>query len=149
MHRPALDIVNTIEVISPCLVPWETMHGDERVRSCDRCQRQVFDLTEMSTAEAAAILEVAKHRPCVRFYRKRDGRIMIADGSAGLRGAIWRRLRRHIAWAASLFSFLFFPGCHTQGVPVRRIKPHAVSVHETVTSPGESSPHPPLATEGG
>lgn len=150
-HRPTLDVLNAIEVASPCLVSWEHMHGNEHVRSCDQCQQRVYDLAEMTTADANELLGGAGSQPCVRFFRQRNGRVMTADSPAGLPGMIWRRLRRHAAWAASLFAVLFFPGCQTQGVPVRHIKPlkpQSAPIRDTLGSPDESAPPPSDPTEG-
>lgn len=136
-HRPTLDVLNAIEVASPCAVSWEGMRGDERVRSCDQCQQRVYDLAEMTTAAANELLGSAGSQPCVRFYRGRDGQMVTADSPAGLPGMIWRRLRRHAAWAASLFAVLFFPGC-TQGLPARRIKPQDTAAQDTLARPALS-----------
>lgn len=121
-----------------CAVPWENMYGDSRVRQCDRCQRQVIDLTELTTTEAIKVLDGAGDPPCVRFSRGPDGRVRTADCAVGVRERIWRRLRRRAAWAASIFSILFLPACYTQGMPVRYVKSQGVPVRgEAVPAPDE------------
>ena len=41
---------------SPCPEPWDEMTGDERARRCAKCDIDVFDVTEMTTAEAETLL---------------------------------------------------------------------------------------------
>ncbi len=132
--EPPRHVLNTIAIDSPCSVPWDSMCGDNRVRYCNQCKQQVFDLTEMTTAEATKALDEAANTPCVRFLRGRDGRVMTTDGAAVVRKRIWRRLRRRAAWAASLFSVLFLPACVTQGMPVRYVKSQGAPVR------GEAAP---------
>jgi hypothetical protein len=126
--EPPRQVLNMVAIDIPCAVPWENMYGDSRVRQCDRCQRQVIDLTELTTAEAIKVLDGAGNPPCVRFSRGPDGRVKTADCAAGVRGWIRRRLRRRAAWAASFFSMLFLPACYTQGMPVRYVKSREVPV---------------------
>ena len=111
---PTLDALDSITVATPCAVPWGAMRGDDRSRSCGQCRRQVFDLSAMTTAEAVALLAAPGDQPCVRLYRRPDGRVLTADCPAGLRVRVWRGLRRRAAWAASLFGLLVLPACQTQ-----------------------------------
>lgn len=103
----------TIAIASPCSVPWSEMRGDERARFCDRCQKQVFDLSAMTTDAVAELLRESTRTPCIRFYKRTDGRVMTADCPVGLRVRLWRLLRRRAAWAASLFAMLVLPACRT------------------------------------
>jgi hypothetical protein len=77
--------LETIEVASPCTVPWEAMSGTNRVRFCHKCQLQVYNLSEMSRDDAEALLTGAQGRACVRFYRRRDGTILTRDCREGPR----------------------------------------------------------------
>ena len=111
---PTLDVLETLTIATPCTVPWDEMSGDDRTRFCGRCRRHVFDLSAMTTAEASDLLGAPGGRPCVRLYRRPDGRVMTADCPVGVRARIWRRA----VWAASLFALLFLPACRViQGVP--------------------------------
>jgi hypothetical protein len=129
MNR-SLDVLNSVTIDAPCSAPWSAMHGDDRSRFCADCRQPVFDLSELTTAEATKLLSNAESLPCVRLYRRTDGRVMTADCPIGVRGAIWRRLRRRAAWAASLFAVLFLQACRTmtQGFP-GPIQPNAHAQH--------------------
>ena len=57
------------------------MSGDHRVKFCDHCQRNVHDVSAMTVAEAAALLE-AGSSVCVRFYRDASGAVMTAESGS-------------------------------------------------------------------
>src|SRR5262245_46711865 len=74
-----------LRIASPCKERWNDMIGDDRVRVCNGCERPVFDLSEMTRAEAEAVLATRGVTPCVRFYRRADGTVMTADCGQGER----------------------------------------------------------------
>ncbi len=87
-------VLDRVRVASPCREAWDTMPGDDRVRSCTSCQRHVYNLSAMTAADAAALVERAEGRTCVRFYRRGDGTMLTADCPEGAREARRGRLRR-------------------------------------------------------
>jgi hypothetical protein len=77
--------LDTLEVASPCAVPWESMSGTERVRFCPDCRLQVYNLSGMSRNEAEAFLRGRDGgRTCVRFFRRQDGTVLTQDCPRGL-----------------------------------------------------------------
>lgn len=68
-----------VTVASPCTESWDAMVGNARVRHCSRCDRDVFNLSALSLAEIHALLTEHGQRPCVRFYRRKDGTMLTAD----------------------------------------------------------------------
>lgn len=58
---------------------WEEMPGTDRVRSCEQCQQQVFDLSQLTRAEAEALIDAHAGKVCVRYYQRADGTILLAD----------------------------------------------------------------------
>lgn len=96
-----LRTLSEVRVASPCPARWEEMVGDDRVRFCSECRKNVYNLSVMT--EAAA-LELVRSREgiCGLLYRRRDGSVLTADCPVG-RAAFHRRvLRRVLATAASL-----------------------------------------------
>jgi hypothetical protein len=85
-------------VASPCPANWENMTGDDRVRFCQECQLQVYNISEMTRGQAEALIAQAEGRICARLYRRADGTILTKDCPVGLR-AFKRRIGR-IAGAA-------------------------------------------------
>lgn len=97
--------LDSVRVAAPCPANWDSMYGNERVRFCDQCQLNVYNLSDMSEAEAERLIGQAEGRLCVRYYKRRDGSIITQNCPVGLR-AIKRRLSRiATAVASSLLSF--------------------------------------------
>lgn len=71
-------LLATVRIATPCRERWEDMVGDDVVRHCGRCERDVYDLSAMRAAEAEAFLARVAD-PCVRLRRRRDGRVVTAD----------------------------------------------------------------------
>ncbi|MGH7145749.1 MAG: hypothetical protein ACREJ2_16690 [Planctomycetota bacterium] len=89
--------LHSIQVASPCTADWEAMRGDAQARHCDHCDKQVFNLSEMTEADALELLREYQGHLCVRFYRRADGTILTQDCSVG--AAEQRRAKLHAAWA--------------------------------------------------
>jgi hypothetical protein len=97
--------LDNVRVAAPCSADWDSMFGNERVRFCEQCQLNIYNLSEMSKAEAERLIGQAEGRLCVRYYRRRDGSIITQNCPVGLR-AIKRKLSRvATAVASSLLSF--------------------------------------------
>jgi hypothetical protein len=108
-------VLDQVAVEVPCPVSWDAMHGDEQVRFCERCQQNVYNLSEMTTTQAVRLIEAKQDRLCIQTVRSRDGILLTADSPVGWRWAFFKRLRRRMAWAASLFAILFLSGCPMAG----------------------------------
>jgi hypothetical protein len=59
------------------------MDGDERVRFCRECNRNVYNLTAMTAREARRVVAEREGRLCVRFYQRRDGTVLTSDCPVG------------------------------------------------------------------
>src|SRR5690348_8809927 len=59
------DLLANVRVARPCKERWADMAGDDRVRFCNGCERQVFNLSEMTREEAEALLATRGVKPCV------------------------------------------------------------------------------------
>ena len=91
MERNDTPHLRGVRVAAPCHESWSAMSGTEQIRSCERCQHKVYNLSEMTTAEAEALIRSAEGRLCVRFYRRADGTVMTKDCPVG---ATARRTKR-------------------------------------------------------
>src|ERR1051325_7818139 len=85
--------LNDIKIASPCTASWDAMSGDDRVRFCDQCRLNVYNLSAMTRAEAEAFLERTGGRTCIRLYRRADGTVLTEDCPVGIR-AIRKRIAR-------------------------------------------------------
>jgi hypothetical protein len=73
--------LDDLEITRPCDASWEAMRGDDRARSCDRCRREVVDLSAHTRAEAEAIAaQDPATRPCLRITRDAAGRVLTSVG---------------------------------------------------------------------
>ncbi|HSN26584.1 MAG TPA: hypothetical protein VLT45_09865, partial [Kofleriaceae bacterium] len=55
-ERRRLPVLPNIRVASPCPADWNAMVGDSRVRACATCNKNVFDLSAMTRADAEALI---------------------------------------------------------------------------------------------
>ncbi|WP_053231311.1 hypothetical protein [Sandaracinus amylolyticus] len=133
--RPMLE---SLEIARPCKARWEDMQGDDVVRRCQRCDREVYDLARMTRAEAEALFARADESPCVRLRRRADGRVITADcpveaptllarlATAGVAGAL-------AGGAASVAVAMMTPaGTHDRA---RRAEPTVVAAPPARTLP--------------
>ncbi|HEU4403884.1 MAG TPA: hypothetical protein VFS43_01115 [Polyangiaceae bacterium] len=84
--------LESVRVASPCPADWDAMAGDEKVRFCPGCQKNVYNLSGMTREEATALVRDREGDICVRLYRRHDGTVLTSDcPDAG------RRKRRRLA----------------------------------------------------
>jgi hypothetical protein len=89
--RIRLPMVARARIASPCTEAWDTMLGDGAMRSCSRCEKEVFDLSQMTLGQAEALIAArVNERICVRLFKRRDGTMMFADCEIGARGVLMR-----------------------------------------------------------
>src|SRR5262249_59161153 len=104
-----LTVLDQVEVAAPCHASWDRMTGDETVRFCEHCLRNVYNLSAMSRKEAEAFVRGVEGRACIRFYRRRDGTLLTDNCPVGLRAARRRMMRLWtgvLAVSASLIAWL-------------------------------------------
>lgn len=94
--RRRLRVLDDVEVATPCHASWNAMAGDDRVRFCGSCQKNVYNLSSMSTAEAEEFVEKTEGEACIRFYRRADGTMLTSDCPEGAKA---RRFRRRVSAA--------------------------------------------------
>ncbi len=83
--------LDDVRIASPCSARWDDMVGDDRVRHCAACDKDVFNISGMTRPEAVAL--VTKNRGlCIRMFRRADGTVMTADCPVGVRKKRVRRL---------------------------------------------------------
>lgn len=81
------------------------MSGDDRVRHCQRCDLNVYNLSEINRTEAEDLIRSNEGRLCVRYYARADGTVITRDCPVG-RGLVRRRLRWIAACVVGAFSAL-------------------------------------------
>jgi hypothetical protein len=76
---PKKSFLDSIEVKTPCSQSWSEMAGNEQVRFCSHCAKDVHNLSEMTRREARKIVAKSKGGICVQYIRRPDGRIQTAN----------------------------------------------------------------------
>src|SRR5262245_26476173 len=131
MRAPvSLDILARVSVAAPCHESWEGMIGDDRVRHCAAFKLHVYNLSDMTADEAAALVQGTEGRLCVRFFRRADGTMITRDCPVGLR-AVRAKLARAVGRIAAAFAFLIGGGVtlglsRTLPVRLRQVQPFAI-----------------------
>jgi hypothetical protein len=118
-------VLERLRVASPCPARWEEMAGDDRVRFCGTCKKNVYNLSALQRSEAEALVARHEGKMCATFFQRADGTVLTADCPVGRRRTKVRFLRRVTTAAAALFSLLggqFFTA---------RPKPPAEAEHES------------------
>ena len=81
------------------------MHGTERVRHCDACALNVYNLSAMTRDDAVQLVQNHEGRLCASFFRRVDGTVLTQDCPVSLR-ALRRRLASMTASVAALIGVL-------------------------------------------
>jgi hypothetical protein len=85
---------------------WNYMVGDDRMRFCNQCNLNVYNISAMTKSEAESFIANAEGRICARFYRRADGTVLTHDCPVGMR-AVRKKVSRAAATAFSALISLF------------------------------------------
>ncbi len=58
---------------------WDKMTGDNQVRFCEQCQRQVWNFFEMTEAEIVEVMRTNPERLCAQIKKTKDGILVTKD----------------------------------------------------------------------
>jgi hypothetical protein len=81
----------------PCSKEWDEMVGDENVRFCEGCRKNVYNLSAMPRREAGKFVARNSGKVCVRYVRLTDGKVQTADTK------LYKITRRASQLAAGMF----------------------------------------------
>ena len=90
--KTKLPVLPNIKVATPCTADWGAMTGDERVRACASCNKNVYNLSSMTRDEAESLIMAKEGRLCVRYYQRKDGTILLKDCAIGIKQKRKRRV---------------------------------------------------------
>ncbi len=86
MFRTSIpDAVDQVKIASPCSMDWEGMAGDDQVRFCQSCEKNVYDIRMMTRSEANKLLTSSEGTVCIRLFKRADGTVITQDCPVGLR----------------------------------------------------------------
>jgi hypothetical protein len=72
---PKKGFLDSIEVETSCLQSWNKMRGNDQIRFCEHCTKDVHNLSAMTRKQARKIIAQSNAAICVRYIRRPDGRI--------------------------------------------------------------------------
>ena len=79
-NRKGLPMLEDVSIAAPCRASWEQMVGDEHVRFCGQCEKNVYNLSSLPREEAEALLVAKEGKMCVRLYKREDGSVAARAG---------------------------------------------------------------------
>jgi hypothetical protein len=97
-RKKSLPVLGEVRIASPCHADWNSMTGDEQSRFCDKCAKNVYNLSAMTTEQAESLIREKEGDLCVRYYQRADGTVLTADCPVGVR----RKRVRAVAFMAGL-----------------------------------------------
>lgn len=108
--KASLQLLSQTQVASQCTADWNQMQGDDFVRFCGECSKNVYNLSALAADDAISLIREHEGNLCGRFFRRADGTILTADCPVGFHHRI-RRKRKLAVLAASVFSLFGLNGC--------------------------------------
>jgi hypothetical protein len=70
------DLLDRIEVKSPCSEIWDEMFGNDEIRFCSHCAKDVHNLSAMTRKTAAELITRSNGNICVRYEKDQSGKII-------------------------------------------------------------------------
>lgn len=61
--------IDSVRVASPCSEDWDEMTGNDRVRFCSHCAKDVNNLSEMTRKEATRLVRASGGNLCIRYIQ--------------------------------------------------------------------------------
>lgn len=101
--KRTLPLLDSVRVATPCNADWNDMVGDERVRFCLSCEKNVYNLSMMVREDAEALLrERVGNELCIRYYQRSDGTILTQDCPEGVKKKRRKKLVLAVAGAGAM-----------------------------------------------
>lgn len=94
--------LDDLRIASPCSMRWEDMAGDARARHCGSCRLNVYDISEMTQAEASELILKHEGHLCVRLHKRADGTVITKNCPVGMRRVRHAAIRLCGSLAAAL-----------------------------------------------
>lgn len=111
------------------------MTGEDRVRFCGECKKNVYNLSALRSAEALELIDKTEGGLCVRFYKRTDGTVLTADCPVGLRAAA----RRTAILVTSVFAAILTIGVAVFNILISKNPELFASIERPTGSSGKPS----------
>lgn len=94
-------LLDNISIAAPFSVGWDNMSRTEKIRFCNQCSKNVYDISAMSESEAMKFLAAQETTPCLRLFRRTDGTIIFDNCPVGLR-RVRNRVKRSMKFVSTI-----------------------------------------------
>ena len=94
----SIPIIDQIRINNPCTADWDSMIGNDEVRFCEHCAKDVHNLSAMTRAEAERLVANSNGNLCIRYYQLPRQKIETKD-NLHISYRITRRISRVAAGA--------------------------------------------------
>lgn len=98
------NILDRVCIAMPCNIGWDNMKGNDEVRLCGGCNKNVYNISAMSKKEAEELLSRPK-LPCIQIVRRNDGTLLTDDRPKAIR-IFWQYAKATVSAALSLIAVL-------------------------------------------
>jgi hypothetical protein len=108
------NFLDKIEVKSPCSESWDEMFGNNEVRFCSHCAKNVHDISAMTRQKAEKLVKESNGNLCVRYVKTPNGKLISAPQT------LTKITRRATIVASVLATSLTFTSLtYAQGKPIK------------------------------
>ncbi len=76
--------LEAIHIASPCRADWEKMRGDDQIRHCASCAKNVYKLSAMTREQAQRLILEKEGNLCVQLHHRADGTVITSDCTVGI-----------------------------------------------------------------
>jgi hypothetical protein len=136
LAKARLPMLANAKIASPCSADWDRMKGDERVRFCGSCQKNVYNLSALTTSEAEALIREKEGDLCARMYVRDDDTVITTDCPVGVRRKWISRVAGAVVAfggaAAAVLGYRLQPA----PIPVAVAEPQPVAQNIPAANPG-------------
>ena len=122
--KSAQELINNVQIASPCPVSWNSMTGDDKVRFCGSCTKNVYDISALTADAAVELIRENQGNICIQLYRRNDGTVLTEDCPKGLKRLRQAMIKKTACVVAS-FGWLGFAGVANAKSPAHYPKPVA------------------------
>ncbi len=119
-------LLDSIDVPAPCPQKWGEMIGGEKTRFCASCEKDIYNLSEMTRSEAKKLIFQSKEKVCIRLEKDADGKVQTLKKQL-------HEITRQAPIAAGVLSasLAFSAMTYAQGKPVvGKVKPTVSDKHQ-------------------
>ncbi|HEY5923148.1 MAG TPA: hypothetical protein VIV11_15825 [Kofleriaceae bacterium] len=67
------------ELATPCAANWDDMKGNDRVRHCGQCKKNVYNFAALTREQIERLVHLNEGKLCVRFFVRADGTMVTKD----------------------------------------------------------------------